>query len=180
MFSSKGFHAARVDAIAEKAGVGKGTIYEYFKSKSHVFEEMYKWYVEEYFRKMEAGLVKEAPAGDKLGMMIKNHIIFVRSFKSLAGKMLSETTSHIDLGSDFKKMMIATYREKMERIKGIIEEGIKKGLFREIDSELCTIFFFGSLGGISHAMFLLDMEIEPEEVAEKLLDLLLRGIENVQ
>ena len=38
-FFQQGFAAARLDAIAERAGIGKGTIYLYFDSKETLFEE---------------------------------------------------------------------------------------------------------------------------------------------
>jgi len=38
-FIEKGFAAARLDAIAERAGVAKGTIYIYFDKKETLFEE---------------------------------------------------------------------------------------------------------------------------------------------
>jgi AcrR family transcriptional regulator len=44
VFARKGYAAARIIEVAEAAGVGKGTIYEYFRSKEDlffaVFEEM--------------------------------------------------------------------------------------------------------------------------------------------
>lgn len=38
VFARDGFTAARTDAIAEQAGVAKGTLYLYFKSKEEMFE----------------------------------------------------------------------------------------------------------------------------------------------
>ena len=37
-FSTKGFDAARLDDVARKAGISKGTIYLYFDSKEQLFE----------------------------------------------------------------------------------------------------------------------------------------------
>src|SRR5579872_5861581 len=39
-FSAKGFAAARMDDVAERAGVAKGTIYLYFKDKEALFQEL--------------------------------------------------------------------------------------------------------------------------------------------
>jgi AcrR family transcriptional regulator len=39
-FSAKGFAAARLDDIAARAGVGKGTIYLYFTDKEALFQEL--------------------------------------------------------------------------------------------------------------------------------------------
>ena len=38
MFLAQGFDAASMDDIARKAGVSKGTLYVYFKSKEDLFE----------------------------------------------------------------------------------------------------------------------------------------------
>jgi len=176
VFAKKGFHSTKVDEIAERAGIGKGTIYEYFKSKTDVFHEMYIWYIDNYFAELEEGLLIETEPAAKLHKIVTNHIVFLTYMKSLAGKLLGDSCSHIDLGSEFKKTMINTYKEKMGRIKTIIEAGVDKGVFREIDVNLCTMFFFGTLGGISHAMFHLDLELNPDDVAEKVIDILLNGI----
>ena len=40
VFARKGFAAARLDEIARQAGVSKGTLYLYFKSKEELFQVM--------------------------------------------------------------------------------------------------------------------------------------------
>lgn len=40
VFSEHGFEAARLDDLAERAGVAKGTIYLFFKSKEDLFEQI--------------------------------------------------------------------------------------------------------------------------------------------
>ena len=42
-----------MEEIAEKAGVGKGTIYEYFKIKFYLFHEMLIMQIEKYFCELE-------------------------------------------------------------------------------------------------------------------------------
>lgn len=42
VFSRVGFAAAKMDDVAEEANVSKGTVYLYFDSKEHLFEEMVK------------------------------------------------------------------------------------------------------------------------------------------
>ncbi|HSL93468.1 MAG TPA: helix-turn-helix domain-containing protein [Bacillota bacterium] len=38
-FSRQGFHAAKIEDIAATAAIGKGTVYEYFSSKQHLFHD---------------------------------------------------------------------------------------------------------------------------------------------
>jgi TetR/AcrR family transcriptional regulator, repressor of fatR-cypB operon len=42
LFSEKGFHAAPISLIAQKAGVGVGTIYRYFKDKDELIHELFR------------------------------------------------------------------------------------------------------------------------------------------
>ena len=39
-FSARGFEAARLDDVAKRAGVAKGTIYLYFRDKESLFQEL--------------------------------------------------------------------------------------------------------------------------------------------
>ena len=39
-FSTRGFEAARLDDVARRAGVAKGTIYLYFRDKESLFQEL--------------------------------------------------------------------------------------------------------------------------------------------
>ncbi len=39
LFSERGFHDTKMEDIAQGAGVGKGTLYEYFKNKQEIFDE---------------------------------------------------------------------------------------------------------------------------------------------
>src|ERR1700687_2633793 len=39
VFARKGFHDATMDDVAEEAGVAKGTLYLYFRSKREIFVE---------------------------------------------------------------------------------------------------------------------------------------------
>src|SRR5262245_66489899 len=40
VFAAQGFAATKLDDVAEKAGVAKGTIYLYFKDKQDLFEQI--------------------------------------------------------------------------------------------------------------------------------------------
>ena len=42
VFASKGYKATRTSDIAEAAGIGKGTIYEYFRSKEELIEAIFE------------------------------------------------------------------------------------------------------------------------------------------
>ena len=42
LFSERGFHGTAVPLVAEKAGVGAGTLYRYFESKEALVNALYQ------------------------------------------------------------------------------------------------------------------------------------------
>ncbi|MCP5067065.1 MAG: TetR/AcrR family transcriptional regulator [bacterium] len=66
-----GYHRARMQDIAQAAGVGKGTLYEYFPNKGEIF----RFEFERYFQAFEAGAERalaEAPSpGAKLLALVR-------------------------------------------------------------------------------------------------------------
>lgn len=60
LFASRPFHKVKLDDVAAEAGVGKGTLYIYFKSK----EELYFWLIYEGFAKMVEQLEAQLGHGD--------------------------------------------------------------------------------------------------------------------
>lgn len=180
VFSNKGFHGARMEEIAEKAGVGKGTIYEYFKNKVHLFHEMLIMQIENYFGELEKGLDLQATAEEKMHNLIKRHVTFSQGLQSIVNKFMIESSSGMDADVDIKQRMMDTYNKKFQNIKSIIATGVKNGEFREdLDIDTLTVFFFGGLTGITNTMLMLNLDLDPDEIAEKVMDFLTKGIEMV-
>jgi AcrR family transcriptional regulator len=55
-FSSRGFAAARLDDVARRAGVAKGTIYLYFRDKESLFQELVRTMIGPIVGALEAAL----------------------------------------------------------------------------------------------------------------------------
>ncbi len=58
LFAEQGFHGAPTSLLAQKAGVGVGTIYRYFKDKDELIRELYR----EVHEKARISLYSDAPA----------------------------------------------------------------------------------------------------------------------
>jgi AcrR family transcriptional regulator len=70
VFSEEGFAAARLDHVAERAGVAKGTIYLHFKDKQDLFEQMVREAVSPVIARLETlAELPNLPAGMVLKAM---------------------------------------------------------------------------------------------------------------
>lgn len=79
VFSEKGFYQTTVEEVAKKAGIGKGTIYLYFKDKEDLFSEMLSYHFCELSQEMDRILKTKKPILEKLKEIIKINLrLFIR------------------------------------------------------------------------------------------------------
>ena len=78
MFTEKGFHKATIEDIAERAGIGKGTVYEYFKNKTQLFEKMLDYNLEQYHSCLEKNMEGTSQFKEKLYTFIDFHHALIK------------------------------------------------------------------------------------------------------
>jgi AcrR family transcriptional regulator len=130
-FSARGFAAARLDDVAKRAGVAKGTIYLHFRDKEALFQAIIRSLMGPF-----VGTVEQAFAAHIPIRHLADHVVelFVREVfgtrrKDIIRLMMTE-------GPRFPKLAEFYYREVLSRIFG----GARKRLQRALDD-----------GEISHA-----------------------------
>ena len=124
-FSARGFEAARLDDVAKRAGVAKGTIYLYFRDKESLFQEL--------IRAMLAPLVaiiEGMGAADVPMARVSEHIVdlFVREVyetrrKDVIRLILTE-------GQRFPHIAEFYYREVLSRIIAAVRALLKRAAAR--------------------------------------------------
>lgn len=146
LFREKGFHNTKMDDIALRAGVGKGTLYEYFKNKQEIFDETCIDCVESIHIKVSEICSQDISFKDKIMLLFrgrknskhedfeKNPIDFIMSYKNIVSeKVLMTMFGHI---SDMNKIIIE-----------IVNQGKEEGVVRkDIPSEMIACFIVGTTG----------------------------------
>src|SRR6266849_1384030 len=61
-FSARGFAATRLDDVAQRAGVAKGTIYLHFEDKESLFQELVRTMLSPVVGALEAARIADLPA----------------------------------------------------------------------------------------------------------------------
>jgi TetR/AcrR family fatty acid metabolism transcriptional regulator len=69
-FSQVGFDQARMESISERAEIGKGTIYLYFKSKEALFSEMLEEVAREQLFELRSALEQKKGFREKLNILL--------------------------------------------------------------------------------------------------------------
>lgn len=132
-FFEKGFAAARLEDIATRAGVSKGTIYLYFSSKEEVFEALVRAIPQPNVEQIRAIAADPSLPADAL---------LERVLRFMGGvlqdeRMIKFPRLVIGEAGRFPKLAETYKREIISRgasvITGIIERGIAQGRFRPVD-----------------------------------------------
>ena len=128
-FSARGFAATRLDDVAARAGVAKGTIYLHFADKEALFQELVRTMIGPIVSGLEQTLPQHVPVRTVLEGMIGT---FVRDVYGTRRREVARLV--ITEGARFPAIAEFYYREIIERATGamrrLIERGIANG---EID-----------------------------------------------
>jgi AcrR family transcriptional regulator len=130
VFSNKGYHAATIEQIAMQAGVGKGTIYLYFKGKEGLTIAL----VENIFSEIEAG-ISVAGKAETLGGFVDQ----LRTTMMISAEQLQSIPVFFEVfGPSFSSSAVrASVSEFFNRAGGRFAEAIAKLQHRgEVASEL--------------------------------------------
>ena len=172
IFSEKGFFQAKVEEIAAEAGVGKGTVYEYFSSKQEVFYEMLKDITRDLDLKDLGNNLSSAV--EKVRKIVETHLNFMLKHRNMARVLMQE---HLTMTDELFDYMKTNRDDKLKALEGIIIEGIEKGEFRkDIDPEVTAHLIFGATISLSGDIVQGDEAMTVQELTEHVINTMLYGI----
>ncbi len=134
-FFEKGFAAARLEDIAARAGVSKGTVYLYFDSKEDMFEALVRAIPQANVEQVRTIVGDASVAAD---------VVLERALTAIGGflrdeRMIKFPRLIISDGGRFPKLAETYKREVISRgvalLSSVITRGIASGVFREVDPE---------------------------------------------
>lgn len=132
VFSRVGFAAAKMDDVAEEAGVSKGTVYLYFDSKEQLFEGMVK---AKMMPLLEDVAVLAAQPQETAAARLRAHMKFFYQKvlnddrRQILRLMMAEGPNFPHL-ADFYHANVLSRGQSM--MTAIIEQGIETGEFRNV------------------------------------------------
>jgi AcrR family transcriptional regulator len=125
-FSARGFAAARLDDVAKRAGVAKGTIYLYFRDKETLFQELVRAELGPVVAALEAARVADLPlraVAERLVTIFAREI-FATHRKDVIRLVLTE-------GPRFPAIAEFYYREVVKRVmtvlSGLAQRAVERG-----------------------------------------------------
>jgi AcrR family transcriptional regulator len=145
VFAERGFAATRLDDVARRAGVSKGTVYLYFESKEALFKSAVETAMRPALEAAEA-LAAEAgkPAAELLRCFVFGwwHMVGATPLGGLPKLLIAESGNFPELARWFHDNMITRAQRALARI---IEIGVARREFRPVPPLLAARVVFGPM-----------------------------------
>ena len=149
VFARQGIAQTKMIDIAREAGIGKGTVYEYFRSKEEITKESFR----NFMSKMDAAGVDQldqlTDPVDKICHIIDGWMNFLADSYDESRVLIDFWAHSIRFDKALEEFdlneMVNNYRIFLA---DIIEEGISKGTIYSMDSNLMASVIIGALDGL--------------------------------
>ena len=138
VFAERGFAATKLEDVAKKAGVTKGTIYLYFENKEALFKALIRGTIVPVIAQGEA--IAQAFTGSARDLFEK----LVREYWRLVGETALASIPRLMIAEagNFPQLARFYYQEVITRghrlMAGVLERGIKAGEFKKVDLAVAT------------------------------------------
>lgn len=174
IFAKKGYFNSKVSDIASEAGIADGTVYLYFKSKDEVLRSVFDRTMEDFISEGRAELVKISSPAEKLKWLAHFHLRKLGADRDLAIVFQVELRGSTKFMEEFSEK---GFRQYLDVIKKVIEEGQKANLFRkDITPITAAKIFYGALDEMVTNWILSKKSYPLEPFADEVLKLFMGGI----
>lgn len=156
VFIAKGMDGARMQDIADLAGINKALLHYYYRTKEHLFNAVFEKLSGAMFAKFSPLFDKELPIEDKIRFFFKEHISFMQKNQRLPAFVLNEMNRNPERmkkflkNIDIKRVMETLFEMHREELKNynITEENIPQFITTVISISIFPFAAKGILEGI--------------------------------
>jgi len=149
LFSEKGFYATSTRDITEAAGVSKGTLYWYFKSKEEVAFSLVSDMLSDFLELIEATRDEEDSVATRLERMVASVAeLYYRETDYLRLLWKFRADRAYIFSEDYTEKVASYYVRIRKALEAMVEQGIGSGEFRKVDASLMAFIMLGITEGL--------------------------------
>ena len=170
LFARNEFHGVLMEDISAEAGVGKGTLYRYFKTKDDLFVESVFWAAGNTIDHLRAHLAPTVGTERALREVVWHTLHFFKSNDSFFHMLHHHKVDHSCKARE-------AIHEKRGQLWHLMEEmiaaGVEAGLYREIDVHVSATMLWGM---IRSSIRRLD-DYDPKVLVDHISELFTKGVQ---
>ena len=175
VFSRQGYAGASVDDVAAEAGIAKGTLYLYFKSKQELYVAALARDFAALAETARAEMDCVSTLREKMLAFLRVRLEYAKANQDFLRIYLAESGS-VFMKSSLHSELCRLTRENMRHMKREVEEAAARREIRMEEAGPLTVAFFALSRGMMETRLLGWKEFQARNEAEFAVDLLWRGI----
>ncbi|MGI6567424.1 MAG: TetR/AcrR family transcriptional regulator [Limnochordia bacterium] len=173
IFSSRGFANTTVQEIAERAKVGKGTLYTYYAAKEDVLTDLLIDGLTNMGQHIEKKIRTLQGSAARLRAIVREQLRYFHEHQSLCRLITREVWGHSDQSSSLAQRVRSGY---IKMLQEVVENGIKDGELRSLDSHTVAAALYGMVSMVALSLKDLPSDTALERVEMTLQELIFSGI----
>jgi len=151
IFARKGYHLTDVEVIADKLGVGKGTIYRYFPSKEKLFTAVMEQMMHQLAEEIAANADGIDNPLERLKTVIRSHMDFFSRNLNLLEIFVHYRSEYREHS---KFLYMKYYGRGLAKVESLIQRCIDQKLMKNIPVRAATNLLIDVFYGILFTTFL--------------------------
>ncbi len=171
LFLEKGFQETSMQEIAAAAGMGKSTLYDYFKSKDEVLLSVVEDGVYDLTERARQITSQDLPAAEKIHQVMHAHLEYLLENKELYERMLYEVQR---LSPESQRRIQIRRHAFQDLLCKLVEEATREGSYRAVNPLLAARTILAIL---SPAVFTHRPIGTPEQMMDEAIEIFLRGVQ---
>jgi len=179
-YAEKGVKNSRIIDIARNAGIGKGTVYEYFRSADEILLASYYMLMENMESEIFASIANITDPIEQLSGMIR---IPFEQFTQLSDDYMaifieywSEGIKRDGKSNELANNFRSIYQNFRNQMVDIINTGIKQGKFRQVNAVSVASALMAIIDGLYLQLMLDKDAFSPNQIIDDSIDMILNGV----
>ncbi|MFP4446359.1 MAG: TetR/AcrR family transcriptional regulator [Desulfosudaceae bacterium] len=174
-FADKGFYRTVVSDIADRAGVGKGTVYRHFGNKEDLLGYLIDEGVSRVDSRIQAAIAAAASPVDALAAIITIFLDLHDQSRDLNKIIIMEGLQNI---GRVQTNLLAGIQRIHAQLMDLFQKGIAAGIFIDHNPDQMTMIFEGLMWSILRNAILFDTSLDKATLEPLLLEICLNGFTN--
>ncbi len=178
VIAEKGLAGATMQAIAEEAGVAKGTLYLYFENRADLLQNAAEATYAEILDRLEAVFARDLQFADKIRALVQAQLEFVDSHRDFFRLYVAIRYAGSDIaeGSRLERPTMSQFQTYLRRLSELLEGALEKDRAGQPDPTKLALFMTEGINAI--LLHRLEEAEPPDAQAEAvwITDLLIHGM----
>lgn len=133
VFMKHGLYGARMQDIADTAGINKALLHYYFRNKQKLFDHVFEGALSKYFEQMQVFSDASLPVLERVLLFVDKLIDFLSEYPQMSMFIIKELALHPEA---FTEKVVRIKKGKGVSLIHLLQEGMKEGTIRQTDAFL--------------------------------------------